>query len=75
MLKGHYVFFVGLPIAGFIAYFIVGTLESSRGPIEFEALTFKFKGAGGPVIMWVIVFTVLVLSIQLVWNLKLDLAN
>lgn len=34
----HYVFFVGLPFAGFLAYFVVGTLENVRGQIEFEAL-------------------------------------
>ena len=72
LLEAHYVFFIGLPIAGLIAYFIVGTLENARGPIEFEALGFKFKGAGGPVIMWVIVFLALVISITLVWDLKLD---
>lgn len=65
----HYVFFVGLPFAGFLAYFIVGTLEHVRGQIELEALGIKFKGASGPIIMWVIVYMALVLSIKMVWPL------
>jgi hypothetical protein len=69
LLQEHYVFFVGLPFSGFLAYFIVGTLESVRGEIEFEAMGIKFKGASGPIIMWVFVFLAIVISIRLVWNL------
>lgn len=69
LFHDHYVFFVGLPFAGFIAYFIVGTLENVRGQIEFEALSIKLKGASGPILMWVIVYLVIVLSITMVWPL------
>ena len=69
LLFKHYVFFVGLPFAGFLAYFIVGTLENVRGNIELEAFGIKFKGASGPIIMWVLVYMVLVLSIKMVWPL------
>ena len=62
-------FFVGLSFAGFLAYFIVGTLENVRGNIELEAFGIKFKGASGPIIMWVLVYMVLVLSIKMVWPL------
>lgn len=70
LFQTHYVFFVGLPFAGFIAYFVVGTLENVRGQIEFEALGMKFKGASGPIIMWVIVFLAIVIAIRLVWPLQ-----
>ena len=69
LFREHYVFFIGLPFAGFVAYFIVGTLENVRGQIEFEALSVKFKGASGPILMWVLVYLVLVLSITMVWPL------
>lgn len=65
----HYVFFVGLPFSGFMAYFIVGTLENTRGVIEFEILSVKFKGASGPIIMWVLVYLSLVVSIAMAWPL------
>ena len=66
----HYIFFVGLPFAGFLAYFIVGTLENVRGKIEFEAIGIKFKGASGPIIMWVLVYMSIVLSMKIVWLLN-----
>jgi len=70
LFKDHYVFFVGLPFAGLLAHFLVGTLENARGRIEFEFATFKFKGASGPIIMWVIVFLAIVTAIKLVWPLQ-----
>ena len=72
LFRDHYVFFVGLPFAGFLAYFIVGTLENVRGQIEFEALSIKLKGASGPILMWVVVYLVIVLSITMVWPLTPD---
>jgi hypothetical protein len=69
LFQGHYVFFVGLPFAGLVAYFVVGTLENTRGKIEFEFVGLKFKGASGPIIMWVVVFLALVVSMRAVWDL------
>ena len=69
LFRVHYVFFVGLPFAGLLAYFLVGTLENTRGKIEFEFVGLKFKGASGPIIMWVIVFLALVASMRVVWDL------
>jgi hypothetical protein len=70
LLRDHYVFFVGLPFAALIAYFLVSTLESAKGKVEFEALGMKFKGASGPIVMWVLVFLSLIVAIRLVWGLK-----
>jgi len=70
LFKTHYVFFVGLPFAGFLAYFIVGTLENVRGNIEFEAVGIKFSGASGPIVLWVLVFLAIVIAIRLIWPLK-----
>ncbi len=69
LFRDHYVFFVGLPFAGLLAYFLVGTLENTRGKIEFEFIGLKFKGASGPIIMWVVVFLALVVSMRVVWPL------
>ncbi len=69
-LRTHYVFFVGLPFAGLLAHFLVGTLENTRGRIEFEVLGMKFRGASGPIVMWVVVFLTITLAIRLVWELQ-----
>lgn len=69
LLRDHYVFFVGVPFAGLIAHFLVGTLENTRGKIEFEVLGMKFKGASGPIVMWVLVFLAIIFAIRLVWEL------
>jgi len=70
LLQEHYVFFVGLPFAGLVAYFLVGTLENTRGRIEFEAIGLKFKGASGPIIMWVVVFLAINIAIRMTWPLN-----
>jgi len=70
LFRDHYLFFVGLPFAGLLAHFLVGTLENTRGQIEFEVLGMKFKGASGPIVMWVLVFLAIVVAIRLVWTLN-----
>ena len=70
VFRDHYVFFVGLPLAALLAHFLVGTLENTRGRIEFEAAGLKFKGASGPIVMWVVVYLALVVSFSLAWSLR-----
>ena len=70
LFRTHYAFFVGLPFAGLLAHFLVGTMENTRGKIELELLGLKFKGASGPIIMWVLVFLAIVLGIRLIWPLQ-----
>ena len=59
----HYPTVVGLPSAAAAALFIVLVLKAAAGPIEFEALGFKFRGASGPVVLWVMCFLAIVLAI------------
>jgi hypothetical protein len=70
LFREHYVFFVGLPLAALLAHFLVGTLENTRGQIQFEAAGVTFKGASGPIIMWVLVYLALVVSFTLAWSLR-----
>lgn len=58
---------VGIPGAMISSFVIVSLLEQVSGPIEFEGLGFKFKGASGPVVLWVMVFLSIVLSIKVLW--------
>jgi hypothetical protein len=64
----HYLVFFGMPYAGFFAYYLVTALESSRGPIEVEFVGFKFKGAAGPLVFWLLVFLSIQLGFSLFWK-------
>lgn len=57
----------GLPSAVLISLWVVVFLENTSGPIEFEALGIKFKGASGPVILWVIGMLSISIAIKLLW--------
>lgn len=67
LLREHVRAIVGLPIAAVSAFCIVVVLEATSGNIEFEALGFKFRGASGPVVLWVLSFIVFVLAIRVLW--------
>jgi hypothetical protein len=42
-------------------------LEAKSGRIEFEGFGFKFRGASGEIILWVICFFAIVTAIKLLW--------
>lgn len=63
----HFPATIGLPSAAIAALFIVVFLESSSGPIQFEGLGFKFRGASGPIVLWVFCFLAIAGAIKLVW--------
>jgi hypothetical protein len=58
---------IGVPFCGAMAAFIVLLLRTTQGPIEFEALGFKFRGASGPIVMWVLCFLSFVAATKLLW--------
>ncbi|MEO8779018.1 MAG: hypothetical protein ABI389_10160 [Rhodanobacter sp.] len=58
---------VGVPLAALTALALVLALEHVAGDIEFEAWGLRFKGASGPIIMWVICFCALVAGIKALW--------
>lgn len=68
----HYTTVVGLPSAAAAALFIVLVLKAAAGPIEFEAIGFKFRGASGPVVLWALCFLVIVVAIRAVWSLTYE---
>lgn len=63
----HFAATVGLPSAAIASLCLVVFLESSSGPIEFEGLGFKFKGASGPVVLWAVCFLVMTAAIKTLW--------
>ena len=58
---------LGLPMAALAALCIVLFLEAKSGQIEFEGFGFKFRGASGEIILWVICFLAIVAAIKSLW--------
>jgi hypothetical protein len=67
LVKDHFAAIVGLSGAALVAFAIVVFLRQTDGPIEFEGLGFKLKGAAGQVVLWVICFFTIALAIKLCW--------
>lgn len=59
---------IGLPLGALVATCLVLLLESPESPIEFEGLGFKFRGASGPIILWVFSFLAITLAIRVLWH-------
>jgi uncharacterized membrane protein len=66
-VRDHFAALVGLPAAALAALCLVLVLEVKSGPIEFEGFGFKFRGASGEVILWVICFLAIATAIKLLW--------
>ena len=67
MAKEHTQAAVGLPIAAVTAFLLVSVLQVTFGKIEFEGIGFKFRGASGPVVLWIACFIAMVIGIKLLW--------
>lgn len=67
VVQQHFPATVGLPLAALCAFLLVTVLQISAGKIEFEMLGFKFRGASGPIILWVIAFLSIASCIKLLW--------
>ncbi len=65
--KAHFAATVGLPGAALVAMAVVLFLEFNAGPIQFEVIGFKFRGASGPVILWAFCFLAVAAAIKLLW--------
>jgi len=58
---------IGLPAAAVASLGLVLLLENTSGAIEFEAVGLKFRGASGPIVLWVVAFLAMALAIKLTW--------
>jgi hypothetical protein len=67
ILQDHYQAIIGLPAAAVVSFIVVVFLRHIEGPIEFEGLGFKLKGAAGQAVMWVVCFLTLAGAIKLLW--------
>lgn len=55
---------IGVPWSGGAAFIVVLVLRTSFGAIDFKILGVEFKGASGPIVMWVFCFLVEILAIK-----------
>ncbi len=67
LAKEHASPVVGLPIATVASFLLVSILQVTAGKIEFEGLGFKFRGASGPVVLWIACFIAMAICIKLLW--------
>lgn len=69
LISAHYPALVCLPIATFVALVIVVLLEARYDDVKMDLFNglFKFEGAAGPIILWVVCFLSIVMAIKLLW--------
>jgi hypothetical protein len=63
----HAAAIIGVPASAAVAFMVVIVFRQTYGPVEFEAMTIKFKGASGPIILWALCSLVLVTAIKILW--------
>jgi hypothetical protein len=65
----HVISTLGLPCAAFASLILVLILRTVSGKIELKIIGMEFKGASGPIIMWVICFLAMTLALAKTWDL------
>ena len=67
ILHDHFAAVVGLPLAAIAAFVLVIFLRQAEGPVEFEGLGLKLKGAAGQVVLWILCFLAMAAAIKFCW--------
>ena len=67
IITEHFAATVGGPCAAFAALLLVTILRYTVGPIEIKGLGFEFKGAAGPIVLWIFCFLAMVTGIKVLW--------
>lgn len=60
--------FVGVPLSAIAGFCIVVVLENTSGRVEISGFGLKFRGAAGPVVLWIFCTLALVSCIKILWN-------
>jgi len=69
IINTHYAATIGVPLSAISAFCVVALLHViSKGDIEFSVLGFTFKGASGPVILWIMCFLAMILGLEILWD-------
>lgn len=67
VLESQFAAVLGVPLSAISAACLVLLLKAVTGPIEFEALGFKFRGASGPIVLWIFCFLAIISGLKLLW--------
>jgi len=65
--KAHSRALLGMPCCAMMSLTVLSLLRVSAGPIEFEALGFKFRGASGPVVLWIFTYLACISGVVALW--------
>jgi hypothetical protein len=68
VLEAQFAACIGVPLSAISAACIVLLLKATTGPIEFEALGFKFRGASGPIVLWIFCFLAIIAGMKMLWK-------
>jgi hypothetical protein len=66
----HFAVSIGLPLAAIGSFFTVLVFRATTGPIEFSFAGFQFKGASGPITLWMLCLLAFAFAIRLLWPLS-----
>jgi hypothetical protein len=67
LIQKHVAALICVSMAALLSMCIMILLRCTAGPIEFNVHGFEFKGASGPVVLWVVCFLAIVTAIKLLW--------
>jgi hypothetical protein len=67
LITEHFAAVIGLPAAALAASCVILAFRQAEGPIEFEMLGLKLKGAAGPVVLWTLCFLAIAAAIKMLW--------
>jgi hypothetical protein len=68
IFRQHYAAIFGLPSAALLAFMLVVVFEARFDNIEMEIVNLvKFRGASGPIVLWVLCFLSIASAIKLLW--------
>jgi len=69
VLETHFAATVAVPLSAISAACIVILLGvATGGDLSFDAGLFTFKGASGPVTLWLACFTAMIVAVRLLWS-------
>jgi hypothetical protein len=67
IFQHHYAVIFGLPGAALVSFILVIVFEVHFDKIDGVFSILKFRGASGPIILWVLCFLSIVSAMKLLW--------
>jgi len=68
VISKHFLAVTGIPLSAIAATVVISMFRVTAGRIEFKALGFQFRGASGPVVLWIFCFLAFVSALRILWS-------